>query len=70
MYADSFAVSTLQLQPKSSPKKVNFKITKQESHFLAFCNPYTFYFGTKNEIIDFIKRNRVFDSLGEDLGAR
>ncbi|MDA1274530.1 MAG: hypothetical protein O2960_10845 [Verrucomicrobia bacterium] len=30
--------------------------------------PYRFYLGIKNEFFDFIEQNRVFDSLGEDLG--
>jgi hypothetical protein len=35
---------------------------------MAFRIPYTFYVGTKHETIGFIEENRVFDSLGEDLG--
>jgi hypothetical protein len=49
-------------------KKVAFKSTKKESHFMAFRIPYTSYVGTKHETIDFIEENLVFDSLGEDLG--
>ncbi|MDA1274923.1 MAG: hypothetical protein O2960_12885 [Verrucomicrobia bacterium] len=30
--------------------------------------PYEFYLGIKNETFDFIEQNRVFNSLGEDLG--
>jgi hypothetical protein len=50
-------------------KKVAFKSTKQDSHFVAFRIPYTSYVGTKHESIDFIEENLVFESLGEDLGS-
>ncbi len=31
---------------------------------------YLFYFGTRNEFFNFIEQNRIFDSLGQDLGLR
>ena len=54
--------------PDPRLKKVKFNSTKQDSHFMAFRIPYTFYVGTKHETLDFIEENRVFNSLGEDLG--
>jgi hypothetical protein len=49
-------------------KIVKLRKTKLDRHSLTFGVPYGFYFGTKNENRDFIEQNRLFHSLGEDLG--
>lgn len=49
---------------------VQLKKTKLGGRSAHFGVPYRFYVGTKTDFFDFIEQNRVFDSLGEDLGAR
>ena len=51
-------------------KIVRLRKTKLDRLSFTFDVPYRFYFGTKNENRDFIEQNRIFHSLGEDLGVR
>jgi hypothetical protein len=47
---------------------VELEKSKLDGRSAHFGVPYRFYVGTKTEFFDFIEQNRIFDSLGEDLG--
>ena len=50
-------------------KIVKLRKAELDRRSVAFGIPYRFYVGIKNGTRDFIEQNRVFGSLGEDLGS-